>query len=253
MKKALSQISKSPFTRGIEKAKLPRRFYQPMFTMYNGRMDPVEHISQFKQKMVVHTQDEALMCRVFPSNLGPMAMRWFDGLRTNSVSSFKKLAQAFRSRFITCSRVPQPLDYLLSMSMREGESIKAYSDRYWEMFNEIDGDFNDVAIKTFKVDLPFEHDLRESLTGKPVTSLRQLMDGIDKYKKIEDDQQQGKRKAKVIPQERRDFRLDQYNNNRPRRDYAGQSRSTNTQMVNAVFREPVQQVLRKIKNEPFFK
>ena len=37
MKKALSQISKSPFTRGIEKAKLPRRFYQPTFTMYNRR------------------------------------------------------------------------------------------------------------------------------------------------------------------------------------------------------------------------
>ena len=36
MKKALSQISKSPFTRGIEKAKLPRQFYQPTFIMYNG-------------------------------------------------------------------------------------------------------------------------------------------------------------------------------------------------------------------------
>ena len=51
----------------------------------------------------------------------------------------------------------------------------------------------------------------------------------------------------------RDFRSDRYNNNRPRRDYAGQSGSTNTQMVNAVFREPVRQVLEKIKNEPFFK
>ena len=36
MKKALSQISKSPFTRGIEKAKLPKRFHQPTFAMYNG-------------------------------------------------------------------------------------------------------------------------------------------------------------------------------------------------------------------------
>ena len=36
MKKTLSQISKSSFTRGIEKAKLPRRFYQPTFAMYNG-------------------------------------------------------------------------------------------------------------------------------------------------------------------------------------------------------------------------
>ena len=130
MKKALSQISKSPFTRGIEKAKLPRRFHQPTFTMYNGQIDPVEHVSQFKQKMAVHSQNEALMCKVFPSNLRPMSMRWFDGLKTNSISSFKKLTQSFCSRFITCSRVPQPLDSLLSMSMREGESMKVYSERY---------------------------------------------------------------------------------------------------------------------------
>ena len=58
MKKALSQISKSPFTQGIEKAKLPRKFHQPMFAKYNGRTDPVEHVSQFKQKMAVHSQDE---------------------------------------------------------------------------------------------------------------------------------------------------------------------------------------------------
>ena len=68
------------------------------------------------------------------------------------------------------------MDSLLSMSIREGESVKAYFNRYWEMFNEMDGDFDDVAIKTFKVGLPSEHGLRKSLTGKPVTSLCQLMD-----------------------------------------------------------------------------
>ena len=146
------------------------------------------------------------MCRVFPSSLGPMPMRWFDGLRTNSINSFKKITQSFSSRFITCNKVPQPLDSLLSMSMREGESVKAYAERYWEMFNEIDGDFDEVAIRTFKVDLPSEHGLRKSLTSKLVTSLRQLMDRVDKYKRIEDDQQQGKWKTKVIPQEMRDFR-----------------------------------------------
>ena len=153
-------------------------------------------------------------------------MRWFDGLRTNSISSFKKLTQSFCSRFITCSRVPQPLDSLLSMSMREGESVKAYVERYWEMFNEIDVDFDEVAIKTFKVNLPSEHSLRKSLTGKLVTSLHQLIDQVDKYKRIKDDQQR-KGKAKVIPQEMRDFKSDRYNNNRPKRDYADQSGSNN--------------------------
>ena len=101
--------------------------------------------------------------------------------------------------------------------------MKTYFDIYWEMFNEIDGDFDDVAISTFKVGLPAQHDLRKSLTGKPITSVRQLMDQIDKYKRVEEDQEQGKGKAKVIPQERRDFRSDRYNNNQPQRDFTGQS------------------------------
>ena len=83
------------------------------------------------------------------------------------------------------------------MSMREKESMKAYDERYWEMFNEIDGDFDEVAIRTFKVGLPSKHGLRKSLTGKPVTSLCQLMNRVDKYQRIEDDQQQRKGKAKV--------------------------------------------------------
>ena len=58
------------------------------------------------------------------------------------------------------------------MTMREGESVKAYAERYWEMLNEIDGDFDEVTIRTFKVGLSSEHGLRKSLIGKPITSLR---------------------------------------------------------------------------------
>ncbi|XP_030923102.1 uncharacterized protein LOC115949986 [Quercus lobata] len=151
--------------------------------------------------MAVYSKDEALVCKVFPSSLGPVAMRWFNGLRANSIDSFKKLTRAFGARFITCSRVSRPLGSLLSMSMREGETLKAYSDIYWEMFNEIEREYDDVAISTFKAGIPAEHDLRKSLIGKPVTS----------------------------------------------------PGPANTQAVNAVFREPVQQVLEKNKNELFFK
>ena len=80
MSRALHQISKSPFTHRIEGGKLSRRFTQLAFTMYNGRTDPVEHVSHFNQRMVVHSKNETLMCKVFPSSLGPVAMRWFDGL-----------------------------------------------------------------------------------------------------------------------------------------------------------------------------
>ena len=116
----------------------------------------------------------------------------------------------------------------------------------------MDGNFDDVAINTFKSSLPVEYGLRKSLTDKPATSVRQLMDWINKYKRVEEDQMQGKGKEKVIPQERRDFRLDRYTNSHPKRDFAGQSETTNAQNIGAVFREPVHKVLEKIKSKPYF-
>ena len=80
--------------------------------------------------MAVHSKNEALMFKMFPSSLGPVAMRWFDGLGAGSIDSFKELTQAFGSHFITCNRVPWPLNSLLSLSMREVETLKTYSERY---------------------------------------------------------------------------------------------------------------------------
>ena len=127
------------------------------------------------------------MCKVFPSSLRPVAVRWFDGLGASSIDSFKELTWAFGSRFITCSRISRPLDSLRSMAMREWKTLKMYSDKYWEIFNEIDWDFDDVAIRTFKIGLPTEHDLRKFLTKRPVRNVRRLMDRIDKFKRVKED------------------------------------------------------------------
>ena len=124
MSRALNQISKSLFTRRIEGRKLPRRFTQPTFTVYNGRTDPMNHVSHFNYKMAIHSWNKALMCKVFPSNLGPVVIRWFDDLKEGSISSFKDLTRAFGAHFVTCSRVLRPLDSLLSMAMREGGDLE---------------------------------------------------------------------------------------------------------------------------------
>ena len=63
MSRALDQLSRSPFIRRTEGAALPRRFQQPTFTIYNGNTDPVEHVSQFNQRMAVHYKNEVLMCK----------------------------------------------------------------------------------------------------------------------------------------------------------------------------------------------
>ena len=114
MSKTLLQISKSSFVRRINKARLPHQFSQPTFTIYNGRFDHVEYVSHFIQKMAVHFGNEALMCKVFPSSLEPMAMQWLDALKEGSIKSFEELTKAFGASFVTCSIVPKPLYSLYS-------------------------------------------------------------------------------------------------------------------------------------------
>ena len=51
--------------------------------------------------MVIHSKNKALMYKVFPWSLGPVTMRWFDGLEEGSINSFEKLTRVFGARFDT--------------------------------------------------------------------------------------------------------------------------------------------------------
>ena len=73
--KALDLVSSPPFSREIERTVLPVRFTAPRFDAYNGRIDPVAHISHYQQRMALCRHNDPLMCRLFPSNLGEIALR----------------------------------------------------------------------------------------------------------------------------------------------------------------------------------
>ena len=109
-----------------------------------------------------------------------------------------------------------------------------------------------MVVRTFKVVLPTEHDLRKSLTMKSALNMHQLMDRINKYKRVEEDQIQGNGKVKIFL-EKRDPWGGGYQGNRPRREFSNQTLSMGTQLANSMFKELVYQILEKIKNKPYFK
>ena len=127
------------------------------------------------------------MCKVFPLSLGPTSLRWFNRLRKGSIHSFSKLIQEFGAQFITCSRVPQPVDVLLFMKMRVGETLRSYANWYWELYNESSGGNEKIAANTFRMGLLEDSELRESLTKRPPEDMRQLMRRIEEYKCLQDD------------------------------------------------------------------
>ncbi|XP_023877205.1 uncharacterized protein LOC136070219 [Quercus suber] len=248
MSRALRKVARSPFSASIERAPMSDRFVRPPFNSYDSKTDPVEHVSHYIQMMSLHTHNDALMCKVFPSSLGPTALRWFNGLRKGSVHNFAELIQEFGIRFVTCSRVPQPVDALLSMKIRVGETLRSYVARYWELYNEIGGGNEKIAASTFRMGLPEDSGLRESLTKKPPEDMRQLMRRIEEYKQLEDDELQSKGKAPVVNRPRQNIYPP-----RVRGNLRIQEPEEPVGEVNLRFKEPVHRIIDKIKHELYFR
>ena len=99
---------------------------------------------------------------------------------------------------MTYSWVPQPVNALLSMNMKVGETFRSYTSWYWELGNEIGGGNEKIVASTFRLGLLEDFGLRESLTKRPSEDMRQLMRCIEEYKCLENDRLQNKSKAPVV-------------------------------------------------------
>jgi hypothetical protein len=149
-----------PFSEEIEQAKLPERFTAPRIEVYNGRKDPVAHIGHYHQRMALWRYNDPLMCRMFPFSLGEMVLLCFNQLERGTIGSWSQMAEVFVGRFITNSRRSKGLDTLMMIRMGNNESIKDYSAKFWETYNDIDGCGEDTALQTFKLGLPPSTGLR---------------------------------------------------------------------------------------------
>uniref|UniRef100_A0A2N9I3H5 Uncharacterized protein n=1 Tax=Fagus sylvatica TaxID=28930 RepID=A0A2N9I3H5_FAGSY len=136
--RALDLVSSSPFSRQIEKAKLPERYTTLRFEIYDGRSDPMAHIGCYQQSMALSRHNDPLMCRLFSSSLGEVALKWFNQLGRRTINSWVEMAKAFVARFISNSRKTKEMDALLTMKLQSNETIKQYSNRFWETYNDID-------------------------------------------------------------------------------------------------------------------
>ena len=82
----------------------------------------------------------------------------------------------------------QPIDALISMKMRINETLRNYASQYWKLYNEISGNNKKIVASTFRMGLPEDLELRESLIKRPPEDIRQLIRLIEEYKRLEDDQ-----------------------------------------------------------------
>uniref|UniRef100_A0A2N9GVF9 Retrotransposon gag domain-containing protein n=1 Tax=Fagus sylvatica TaxID=28930 RepID=A0A2N9GVF9_FAGSY len=107
------------------------------------------------------------------------------------------------------------MDALLTMKLEDNETIKEYSTRFWETYNDIDGRDEEVAVRTFKLGLHPDSGLRQSLTKRPAPTVGKLMHRIDEFIRVEEDGVSGEAVEQKISISDNDLRDVQLPHNNP--------------------------------------
>ncbi|GFS35507.1 hypothetical protein Acr_00g0040260 [Actinidia rufa] len=71
-----------------------------VYLIYDGKTDPRSHVSHVRKMMALWNHMDALMCRVFPSSLGDLGLKWSDKLPPRSIENFHQLTESFVARFV---------------------------------------------------------------------------------------------------------------------------------------------------------
>uniref|UniRef100_A0A2N9EQY4 RNA-directed DNA polymerase n=1 Tax=Fagus sylvatica TaxID=28930 RepID=A0A2N9EQY4_FAGSY len=236
----------------IEQAKFPARFVPPNLAVYDGKSDPVGHLSRYWQSMALHTSNDPLMCRIFLSSLGEVGLRWFNRLDHRSIRSWQEMSESFTARFITNTRKPKEIDALLALKMKAGETLKSYSARYWEVYNDIDACDEDIVVKTFRFGLNEDIKLRRSLTKRPPLSMADLMTRLEEHIRVEDDPKSSARTVEAAPPVDKKTTQPKHNQAKRSKRSADQPRVGTCMAVHTVFNQPIYRLLPFIKDQPYF-
>lgn len=132
-RRELSKIAASPLSRRLQDTRLLSRVKHSTFVPYGTNIDLIAHIQHYQQALFMHDGDDAIMCKIFPSSLGKVALAWFHKLEPYTIKSWKQLSEEFTTWFLTSQTTPKTFEVLSSMKQGPG-----YAKKFWEAFNEIE-------------------------------------------------------------------------------------------------------------------
>ena len=95
------------------------------------------------------------MCRVFPSSLGNIGLKWFDRLPAGSIGSFHQLTESFITRFVINTKALKGVGFFLTLMKGKNESLCNYNKLYWETYNKIQEFSEELAVASYKHGLTF--------------------------------------------------------------------------------------------------
>ena len=132
--RGLEVMLSSPLGQHILDYEPPRRFVIPAFAMFDGSVDPYDHMLHYNQAMIQNTGNDHLLCKVFPASLRGPALAWFHKPPYNSINLFNELLVAFVSQYLCSVRQKRNISSLQTILKQEAKSIRDFTRRFRKAF-----------------------------------------------------------------------------------------------------------------------
>ena len=141
----------------------------------------------YRQLMTLDIGNDAILCKVFPTNLQGQAISWFHRLPMNSVDNFRDLSEAFVGQYLCSTQHKQNISTLKNMKMQENKSLREFVKWFGQVVLQVKSYNMDIVLQIFKRSICPSTPFFESLAKKPPVTMDDLFRRANKYSMLEDD------------------------------------------------------------------
>ncbi|XP_075499324.1 uncharacterized protein LOC142537715 [Primulina tabacum] len=152
-------------TREVEVRLEERHFKSTKIKDYDGRADPEENLTRFKNMVMLHCYADKIKCKVFITILVDSAQRWFEGLAPHSIQSFEDLHKIFLQQFSSSKKYKKTAFSIFDAKQNPEESFRAYIRSFNRVALDVPSCAPETKITTFTQRLR-EAKLFQSITKK---------------------------------------------------------------------------------------
>ncbi|XP_073159167.1 uncharacterized protein [Henckelia pumila] len=144
-----------------------------------------DHLDKFYAKANLYDISDAAYCKIFRTTLSGRALSWFNKLASGTIENLEQLTQRFLHQFSINKKYPKTAAYLFTIIQKEEEVLRDYVQRFTQAVHEVPHVNNDLLAGIIQQNLRHRN-FKESIAGKPPTSLEELLERAKKYIHIEE-------------------------------------------------------------------
>ncbi|GKE56334.1 reverse transcriptase domain-containing protein [Tanacetum coccineum] len=130
LKRPYEEVLKSPFTRRIIEFSAPTHRMPTNLKIYDGSIDPEDHITRFVRAANQGEWKMPVWCRMFQQTLDGPARGWFDRMPNDYIDNWTDLRRRFVERFALrrkCSKDPTEVSKIIR---RANETLPDFKERW---------------------------------------------------------------------------------------------------------------------------